>query len=345
MPKYLIPILFLLLFLYSCGKNGEEINVTEITIDQAELVLSAETDPDIANPSIIRTTDNGFYIYDFGVQKILYYDKEGNQQLKFGHEGQGPGEFQGAGGFWVFDDELVLFDQRGAKILHFSRDGTFLKEESIEQEDFAPGLTMSAPGRFYIPLNGKDGKLAKFIDKTGDTRFAFGEADIPDTDFDAGKVRQSIERGNLPDNMLGRVSISAGDERVYLFHTAVGKLQAYDTDGNLQAEIILDLPVMEESKQEFFEHSKQALERGFFILFSYINDMSATGNGVALLLNTPSDHPVTVLSLDKNLRNKTIIQYETDTLEHVSTFSLDEDKNSIYLVNMGTSEIFRAPWH
>ncbi len=345
MANYLIPILFILLFLYSCGKNGDETKITILTIDQAELVVSAETDPDIANPSIIRTAGSGFYIYDFGIQKILYYDDEGNQQLKFGNEGQGPGEFQGAAGFWVFDEEIILFDQRGAKFLHFGLEGTFLKEESIEREDFAPGLTMSSPGRFYIPVNGKDGKLVKQVDKTSDIRFAFGEADIQETDFDPGIIRQSIERGSLPDNMLGRVTIAAGYDRVYLFHTAVGKLQAYDTEGNLQAEIMLDLPVMEESKQEFFKQSRLAIEQGFFIFFSYINSMATTENGVALLLNTPADHPVTVLSLDRNLRNKTIIHYENDTMERVSMFDLDEEKSSIYFVNMGTSEIFRAPWH
>lgn len=344
MRALLLTLIIFSLVLFSCTKSEPENGSTEITIDQAELILSAETDSNIARPATIRVATDGFYLYDFGLQKILFYDKEGNRQLQFGQEGQGPGEFQGLGGFWVFDDVIAGFDQRGAKFIFYSHEGEFLREEQIEQENFAPGLTMVSPDRYYIPLNGKGGTLAKFVDHNSGQNFTFGESEIEQSDFDAGTIRQSIERGNLPDYMLNRVSISTNQNRTFLFHTATGKLQAFDKSGNIQSEITLNLPVFEKIKEEFFEHSKSALERGFFILFSYINSMVSTENGVALLLNGPAEHPVTVLYLDNNLESKTAYYYDSEELGRVSMFDIDEKSNSIYFVNPGTSEIFGAPW-
>lgn len=344
MRALLLTLTIFSLGLNSCTKSEPESGLTEITIDQAELILSAETDADIAQPSTIRVATYGFYLYDFGLQKILFYDKEGKQQLQFGQEGQGPGEFQGLGGFWVFDDSVVGFDQRGAKFLYYSHDGELMREQQIEQEHFAPGLSMITADRFYIPLNGNGGKLAKYIDISSGESFSFGEAAFEEADFDPGTIQQSIERGNLPDYMLNRVSISANQNRIFLFHTATGKLQAFDKNGDLLSETTLEMPVLEKIKEEFFEHSKMALEQGFFILFSYINSMVSTENGVALLLNGPAEHPVTVLHLDNNLESKTAYYYDSEDFGRVSRFDIDEKLNSIYFVNPGTSEIFRAPW-
>jgi len=344
MRVLVLPLFIFSMLLFSCANNDSEGGVTEIAIDQAERVLSAETNFDLARPSSIRIADNGFYLYDFGLQKILYFDKEGNQQLQFGQEGQGPGEFQGLAGFWLFDDEITLFDQRGAKFLYYSRSGDFIREESIEQENFAPGLTMTSRDQFYIPLNGNDGVLAKYVDKSSGRSFTFGQPEHETEDFDAGLIRQSIERGTLPSYMLNRVSIAANQEQVFLFHIATGKLQAYGHDGNLEAETVLNMPVFEKIKGEFFEHSKSALEQGFFILFSYINSMIATENGVALLLNAPAEFPVTVLHLDNSLQNQTVVTYSAETMERPSMFDINEEKGSIWFVNPGTAEVFQSLW-
>jgi|GEM_PF-1766565 len=343
MPRLLL-LSILIPFMFSCGSTADENGFTEITIDEANLFTSAETDDNIANPSTIRVADNQVYLYDFGLQKIHHYATNGNRIRMFGEQGQGPGEFQGLAGFWVFDNEIAAFDQRGAKLLYYSRDGRFLNEEAIDQENFAPGFTMTGPGQLIIPLNGRDGKLAKYKDITGGQSFAFGDAEIEASDFDPGAISQSLERGNLPSYMLGRISVAAGDDRIFLFHIATGKLQAFDKEGTLQAEIVLDLPVMEKIKEEFFEQSRTALEQGFFILFSYINSIKATDNGVALLLNAPIDYPVTVLTLDKSLQNQTAFYYDFEILGRVQTIDIDEANNTIYFVNMGTSEVFRAPW-
>jgi hypothetical protein len=344
MPRFLALFPLLLPFMFSCGPASDERVLTEITIGEARLFVSAETDDDIANPSTIRLADNEVYLYDFGLQKIHHFDNAGNRIRMFGEQGQGPGEFQGLAGFWVFDDEITAFDQRGAKLLYFSRDGRFLNEEAIDRDNFEPGLIMTGPGQLIVPQNGRDGKLAKYKDITGGQSFTFGEAETEASDFNPGAISQSLERGNLPSYMLGRISVAAGDDRIYLFHIATGKLQAFNKEGSLQAETVLDLPVMEKIKDEFFEHSRNALEQGFFILFSYINSMKATENGVALLLNSPADHPVTVFTLDKSLQNQTAFYYDYEILGRVQTIDIDETNNTIYFVNMGTSEVFRAPW-
>ena len=213
MNKKLLCITFLLL-IYSCVNDEPDDSLTEITIDQAELILSAEKDDEIARPSTFRVTTDGFCLYDFGLHKILCYDENGNRQLMFGKEGQGPGEFQGLAGFWIFDELITAFDQQGAKLLYYDHDGSFLREENLEQENFAPGLTMIGPEQLFIPLNGKDGKLAAYFDNKSGERFSFGGADLEESEFDASEISQSIERGTLPDFMLGRVMIAAGENHV-----------------------------------------------------------------------------------------------------------------------------------
>lgn len=110
------------------------------------------------------------------------------------------------------------------------------------------------------------------------------------------------------------------------------------------AETTLNLPVMESIKEEFFEQSSNALEQGFFIIFSYISSMVATEDGVALLFNGPSEHPATVLHLNNTLETKTAFYYNSEELGRVSTFDIDVGKNCIYFVNSGTSEVFSASW-
>lgn len=343
MQKLILLSVFLLV-LSSCNSATEERTLTEITINDAHLFTSAETDENIANPSTIRVTDNQLYLFDFGLQKFQHFDLDGNRTGMFGEEGQGPGEFQGVAGFWVFDDEIAAFDQRGAKLLYYSQDGRFLNEKAIDRNNFEPGLVMTSTDQFIVPQNGKDGNLAKFSDLSSGESFSFGEAEVEATDFDPGAITQSLERGNLPSFMLGRINLAAGDDRVYLFHIATGKLEAFDMAGVLLAETVVELPVMKKIKDEFFEQSKNALEQGFFIIFSYISSMQATNNGVALLLNGPADHPITVLTFDKSLENPTAYYYNNEIIGRAQTIEIDEVNNTIYFVNIGTAEIFSVPW-
>ena len=69
------------------------------------------------------------YVLDKQASEITIWTPEGNLIKRFGQEGEGPGDFEAPGRFYLRDDALVVRDWRG--FTTFSLDGEFIVRDAI----------------------------------------------------------------------------------------------------------------------------------------------------------------------------------------------------------------------
>ncbi|MCD7710067.1 MAG: 6-bladed beta-propeller [Porphyromonadaceae bacterium] len=89
----------------------------------------------IAQISRIYLYDDNFYIYDDNVSQVLRFNEDGKFVCKYGHKGNGPGEYVALSGFYVdpYRKEVALFDQMAGKVHRFNLDGTFISSVSSSE--------------------------------------------------------------------------------------------------------------------------------------------------------------------------------------------------------------------
>lgn len=146
-------LLCLILFLFCCGEKATEVDKTvengvevilnheepyelkgepssfslkeEMTIDFESTDLAEKGVGEIQG-FVVDSEGNLYFLSQF---QIFKFDKKGRFLTKFGHKGQGPGEFQRIGtGRILESDELCLYDGGNQKFVFFSPDGQFLRE-------------------------------------------------------------------------------------------------------------------------------------------------------------------------------------------------------------------------
>ncbi|MFC1529866.1 6-bladed beta-propeller [Gemmatimonadota bacterium] len=75
--------------------------------------------------------DGCFYLVDYGDQRIVVFDSEGEYSHSIGREGEGPGEFRYPSILWIRDGRLAVYDQNMSRTQIFSTDGTYLTSHSL----------------------------------------------------------------------------------------------------------------------------------------------------------------------------------------------------------------------
>ncbi|MEX2456016.1 MAG: 6-bladed beta-propeller [Balneolaceae bacterium] len=342
---YLIPILLF----SACTANQEngQTPITEHTVENTSLIISAETHDEIAQPSYIHSTDDGFLLYDYGSQKVYHFDEDGNNTLAFGSEGDGPEEFRYVAELWSFDDLYVLYDRNGSKHIHFQKDGSFLKEVPLESETFTTTMHAHLPHQIYVPTNGKDGSLISFVDTEMNESRQFGQAvgDASES-VDVDRARQNISSGKVPAFMQNQILLSGNDYGVFAFQQTTNFLQLYDHSGNLEWKVDLNIPATEGVFEEFVENNKMMAERGRgnLIMLQYGSHLEATESGVAVMLNTVEDIPLTVAWIPNDGSQISVVQFPSFDDTKPTLFSINQAENTIFFASRFTGEIFKADW-
>lgn len=335
--------LFLMsLILFSCSQEiNSEHQTQEMTVESAELIASAETDSQIAQPFNIRAASNGFFVYDAGSNQIHRLNDTGEISNSFGKAGDGPGEFRFLPNFWVFEDTLLLYDFSNAKLLKYSSEGNFINERAVSAESFSRNLEAKSMSEFYSPTGGKDNRLVSYSNmNTGET-FSFGEAVSAEADTDLDATKQAIARRQVPPAMKNRLLLASNSAGLFAFHQTSGLLQNYSHDGELNWEHQLDFPFMEDVFDQFIEANKIMNERGNIILLMYANHIESTPDGLAILLNTPNEDAPRIFMIDNNGSESSIISY-TGFESKPNSFTISPNREGIYFTIYLEGEIYKS---
>lgn len=123
---YLIKIVLLLVFIPVLANTQPLIDI-KLLYDIEDI---NDELPLLGQISTAGFDNDGFlYLADKSVNKIYQFDKNGKYIKTFGRPGFGPGEFNSCESIALTDNELLVYDFRGSKIIHF--DKTTGKESKV----------------------------------------------------------------------------------------------------------------------------------------------------------------------------------------------------------------------
>ena len=133
---------------------------SELTIGQESDRQDAVIFRNLMPYGCVDTDASGsIYILDSGADTVFKLDPQGRLQKSFGRQGQGPGEFQSPGCIKVMPGgEIAVVDDIARKLVQFSQDGTFLKEERLA----------SFPESGMVSLDSQGGIVTVSITESGD---------------------------------------------------------------------------------------------------------------------------------------------------------------------------------
>lgn len=344
--KYLLTAL--LAFAISCTSDTHQpTTIEERYFSEAQPFVNADSHSQIGQPAHIHATGEGVLVYDYLAQSVFSFDESGIQQSQFGREGDGPGEFRYIAEIWDFDDRYTVYDRSGGKLIHFSKEGGLLNETILDMDSFTITMSAISPHELYVPTNGENGTLLRYIDTENGVKESFGLAiSQASDDFDFDKSQQSIAAGNIPPNMINRVLLSSNSTGVFVFQQATAILQKYNHSRELEWEIDLNISATEGIFDRFVEINQSFIERGMRNMFmlQFASQLKSADNGVFVLLNTVGDKPVTVVWVS-NDGSSIIAAYddnEQDVMPDLLTTSFDG--SIIYLGSRMEGEIRKLTW-
>ena len=124
---------------------------TKLTLEW-EAVIGESDDPDKAFSqltSFVVDYKGTIYALDFKEQKIKVFDTDGQFIYAFGEQGQGPGELQMPAGIHLApNNELAVDDALSKKMVYFTKEGKYLRENSYATRLALMNLQMDPSGNF-----------------------------------------------------------------------------------------------------------------------------------------------------------------------------------------------------
>lgn len=326
--RYFLLVFLNITFFYSRSIVGQNSNFATVVVEKSEVLINPESNKEIAFPAFIRTAPDYFLVYDAILQKIFQFDYGGAQLLSFGNEGRGPGEFLSLTNFWIIDDQYLLYDYNGAKMILYNSDGTFEKEYPIDINELTPIVAALSLNKFVYPLKNNKKSLLKLVDFKNDTFQYIGEVEY-----------EPIERSNPQIRLL----LGANKSGVFSFNSENATLEKFDIYGELLWKRDLKIPNVD----GILEHYKEINKKQGFYPLTYARDMHVTSYGVAILLNTPPDNIATsVVWIPNNGSEIRIVEYPNIQMPSTFTFRfrISFVHNTILFSNSLEGKIIKSNW-
>jgi hypothetical protein len=123
--------------------------------------------------SFVVDDEGTIYALDTQDTKVKIYDGSGNFLKLFGQKGQGPGEFDTPVSLHLSpEDELVVEDAIGHRLVFFTKEGKFIKNLSMAAQLGVVNTLMDGMGGFLAREMGFEGNLMFFEMKKYDREFS-----------------------------------------------------------------------------------------------------------------------------------------------------------------------------
>ena len=131
----------------STNKNYYDSNINLIS-DTAFVILQEKENIMFSYADKILEHNNKYFILDKTLRSIVSFKKGGNPITKYGRIGQGPGEYVSPWNFDIDTTGLYVLDTKSKKVIHYSEEGSFLKERKIPF--FADAIKRLENGNFMF---------------------------------------------------------------------------------------------------------------------------------------------------------------------------------------------------
>lgn len=358
MENLKIYILLLLLIIACSPQDEQEVPAfNEYSVSESSIFLSPKTSDFIGRPTLIKAYDGGLYFTDEGFYRITKVDSDGNLLLSFGQKGQGPGELESIAGFWVFDNEYLVYDYNGFKFISYDYQGDLIDEKVVEENPVNPGFPPNIPitvhaissHELLIPSGGRNGSLFAITNiETEEMRFAGKSIGKHIGSYNHEEVQEAYSKGEIPDVNMNLVILESSFSKIYSFQQTTGILEKFSNSGELIWEKNLKVPAQDNLFDQISRKNQDASKRGEPTqLFAYAKAMDANENGVAVLLNMTKGEPVTVAWVPDDGSRLDVITFpglEQEELGFMGSLSVSDDDSRAYFLNVQDGIIYEAEW-
>lgn len=206
----------------STNKNYYDSNINLIS-DTAFVILQEKENIMFSYADKILEHNNKYFILDKTLRSIVSFKKGGNPITKYGQIGQGPGEYVSPWDFDIDTTGLYVLDTKSKKVIHYSEEGSFLKERKIPF--FADAIKRLENGNFMFNTT---------PDGTPKPSLIY-------TDSEMNIISKSL---NYRNNYIGGYTtnniIRSSNTRLNFYRSPSDSLTILDKDGKIKAFIIFD---------------------------------------------------------------------------------------------------------
>lgn len=326
-------------------------------MEDISVFLSVQDNPFLGNPTAIKTSTGGLYLVDSGRDMIHNVDFEGNLQLSFGKQGQGPGEFQLVTGFWPLGDRYLVYDYNSFKFITYDMQGDMIDEVIMRENPLNPEsgrsipITVEAltPDKLLIPTGGKQGSLFAIAELGSEDVIFVGDAL---GEFVAGynrdSVMQSYGAGEVPDNFKSLVMLGSSADAIYSLQQTTGMIEKFSHSGERIWQMNLNIPGQSEVMDQIAQHNIDAVKNGEPTqLFIHAHAMDATDQGVAMLLRMPENHPTTIAWVPADGSGVNLItakSLDVNPRGFMGMFALSAEDRTAYYLELETGTVFQFEW-
>lgn len=226
----------------STNKNYYDSNINLIS-DTAFVILQEKENIMFSYADKILEHNNKYFILDKTLRSIVSFKKGGNPITKYGQIGQGPGEYVSPWDFDIDTTGLYVLDTKSKKVIHYSEEGSFLKERKIPF--FADAIKRLENGNFMFNTT---------PDGTPKPSLIY-------TDSEMNIISKSL---NYRNNYIGGYTtnniIRSSKTRLNFYRSPSDSLTILDKDGKIKAFIIFDFlnkPVPQIAKTDYIKFSQK----------------------------------------------------------------------------------------
>lgn len=226
----------------STNKNYYDSNINLIS-DTAFVILQEKENIMFSYADKILEHNNKYFILDKTLRSIVSFKKGGNPITKYGQIGQGPGEYVSPWDFDIDTTGLYVLDTKSKKVIHYSEEGSFLKERKIPF--FADAIKRLENGNFMFNTT---------PDGTPKPSLIY-------TDSEMNIISKSL---NYRNNYIGGYTtnniIRSSKTRLNFYRSPSDSLTILDKDGKIKAFIIfnfLNKSVPQIAKTDYIKFSQK----------------------------------------------------------------------------------------
>jgi len=181
--------------------------------------------------------DGSIFIQD--EHQLLKFTAAGKFIRNFVKRGEGPGEFQRFSKYFLYQDQIILFQSRPGKIIHFDKDGKLIKEFVFSLPGISRFVIYKSPNYYLRRYNYLATKKIKsglhpityqFLKMT-----AKGKIDPLPLKLNVLWNIRIMDGGGFSANFITRILlVQASDTTCYLNHTSEYLIKVVDLDtGNI----------------------------------------------------------------------------------------------------------------
>lgn len=222
--------------------------------DSFKEIISTESGLLAMPYGLVPVEGSAFAVLDYGLNRVLVFDYDGNEVNAFGGSGGGPGEWDGYpsglnykdGVFMVFNSGRIMFNL-------YDKSGGFMFSVPASRYMTISNFRLMPGKRLLVSTNGRDDALAVVIDlqDEGKTIKRIGTPDSETADIrDIESERQSLADGIIPPFAKNTALVEYDDDGYWLFMNGLGELRHYTNEGDLATRF----GIPEDIKKPVFEH-------------------------------------------------------------------------------------------